>query len=118
MVQAIITWSGGPSAAANGRTTWSVSLIKRCGDGDCLNDSLSGSWTTGSIAGHPIEATLKVQGITSTGFSWGAVSATDTCCSNSSAYASGFKYCGVNAVGYAQSGNTLSIIGYCEHTAQ
>jgi hypothetical protein len=107
---------GGPSAATNGRTSWSVSSIKDCPG---CSGSLSGSWTTGPIAGHPIEATLKAQGITSTGFSWGAVTADYGFAYNlSELYFCGKDGGGGDAVGYAQSGSTLSINGYCNHTAQ
>jgi len=106
---------GGPSAATNGRTSWSVSLIKRCSKTNCYADTLSGSWTTGPIAGHPIEATLKAQGITSTGFSWGAVSAFSNY-ADTPIFRSNLINCS-GAVGYAQSGNTLSINGYCDSDA-
>lgn len=53
---------GGPGAATSGRTTWSILLTKK--SSSCSVCALSGSWTTGPIAGHPIEATLKAQGIT------------------------------------------------------
>ncbi|NOU23154.1 MAG: hypothetical protein HOO93_15480, partial [Methyloglobulus sp.] len=103
---------GGPGAAAGGRTSWSILLTKRCAS--CGGTGLSGSWTTGPIAGHPIQPTLKAQGITSTGFSWGSARA------NSIGHvwaASDLSWCESDAVGFAQGGNVLSLNGYCDHTS-
>jgi hypothetical protein len=98
---------GGPGSAGGGRTSWSVLLTKK--STSCSSCALSGSWTTGSIAGHPIEATLKAQTITSTAFSWGTVTAD---------YYVFLGYCNGRAVGAAQAGNVLSLNGYCSGTAQ
>lgn len=97
---------GGPGAVSGGRTSWSILLTKKCTS--CTSAALSGSWTTGPIAGHPIAPTLKAQGITSTGFSWGTVTSINN---------GGLYYCEGDAVGAAQSGNVLSLNGYCDHTS-
>ena len=65
----------GPGAASGGRTTWAI-LVTKVGTSCPGCAPASGSWTTGAIAGHPIQPVLTAQGITSTAYSWGTVSGT------------------------------------------
>jgi len=74
----------------------------------CASCTLSGSWTTGAITGHPLETILNGQGVTSTAYSWGMVSTNINYLSSCS---------GSDAVGVAQVGNQLILNGYCNHTA-
>ncbi|NOS75295.1 MAG: hypothetical protein HOP36_12340 [Methyloglobulus sp.] len=98
----------GPGAASGGRTTWAILLTKT--GTSCPSCSLnSGSWTTGAIAGHPIQPVLTAQGITSTAYSWGIIDAANGTslpplylCSAAS-----------RAVGASQSGNLLALNGFC-----
>ena len=100
----------GPGAASGGRTNWAILLTKT--GSTCSSCSLSGSWTTGAITGHPLETILKEQGITSTAYSWGMVT------TNISGTYGGLRSCSSNdAVGVAQVGNQLILNGYCSHTA-
>lgn len=94
----------GPGAAGGGRTSWAIQLVKRCTY--CSYDSLSGSWITGKIAGHPIQSILNSQKITTTAFSWGVVSTysigqLDDCSDDNL------------AVGLTQSGNQVTLNGFC-----
>lgn len=97
----------GPGAAAGGRTTWGIILTKSISSsiGACNGGSqINGSWTTGPIAGHPLASRLTAQGISSTAYSWGTVTA--------SLFAP-LANCSGDAVGAAQSGNLLSLNGFC-----
>lgn len=100
----------GPGAASGGRTTWAIQLTK-AGTSCPSCAHASGSWTTGAIAGHPIQPVLTAQGITSTAYSWGTVSGAGT---NSPLW-----YCAAfgGAVGVSQSGNLLALNGFCNGTA-
>jgi hypothetical protein len=73
--------------------------------GGLVNFSLN--WITGSIAGHPIEAMLKKDGLTTTAYSYGTV--------GTNAFNSGQAFTGwsISAiVGAIQAGNQLSIHYY------
>jgi hypothetical protein len=94
----------GPGAASPGRTTWAILLTKP--NTSCPGCSLSGSWTTGPIAGHPIQPLLLEQGITSTAYSWGTVTSSFNPLANC-------IFQSVGAVGASQSGNLLSLNGFC-----
>lgn len=97
----------GPGAAPGGRATWNIQLSKQCSSG-CGFDELSGSWTTGAIAGHPIQPILTEQGITTSTYSWGIVT-------EDSVFQS--QNCSGDAIGFIQSGNQIAMNGYCAHTA-
>ena len=101
----------GPGAAAGGRTTWAIQLTKL--GTSCPSCAInSGSWTTGAIAGHPIQPVLTAQGITSTAYSWGIVNAANGTSSPP------LYYCWLDsrAVGASQSGSLLALNGYCAGT--
>lgn len=97
----------GPGASTGGRTNWSILKTKPVDA-----STFEGFWTTGAIAGHPLEATLKAQGITSKVYSWGTVSV-------SSSFAGPLYACsnGQRAVGFVQIGSQLSLHGFCSGTA-
>lgn len=98
----------GPGAASGGRTTWAI-LLTKAGTSCPYCALASGSWTTGAIAGHPIQPVLTAQGITSTAYSWGISS---NIANNSS---NPLYFCGANgrAIGASQSGNLLALNGFC-----
>jgi hypothetical protein len=101
----------GPGVLSGGRTSWSLLLTKpsaSCGAA-C---QLQANWFTGPIAGHPLQARLTLQNITSTtaNYSWGTVNGSKasllSVCNGSSGVAS-------DIVGFVQSGNQLGLHGFC-----
>ncbi|MEQ1557613.1 MAG: hypothetical protein ABL933_01565 [Methyloglobulus sp.] len=91
----------GPGASTGGRTNWSI--VRKTASG------FIGSWTTGPIVGHPLQAVLTSQHITSTIYSWG------TAGGNLSTSIYGCMSGGANrlAVGFVQIGNQLALHGFC-----
>jgi len=94
----------GPSVVpGTSRTAWSLILIAAPAGLSLFNFSLN--WITGVIAGHPIEAMLKKDGLTTTNYSWGTVGTNGL--NNSTWNFSGWPVSAI--VGAIQSGNQLSI---------
>ena len=116
----------GPGAAAGGRTTWAIQLTKL--GTSCPSCAInSGSWTTGAIAGHPIQPVLTAQGITSTAYSWGIVNAANGTSSPPLYYCCRLfqlpqllilvsQWLDSRAVGASQFGSLLALNGYCVGT--
>ncbi len=99
----------GPTVAGAGRTSWSILMTKP--GTSCSTCTFQGSWTTGPIAGHPLQTKLTAQNITIPAYSWGTVA---TGASNQS----GLFNCsnGNFIVGFAQIGNQMNLHGYCANT--
>lgn len=96
----------GPGATTAGRSNWAILWTKH-GTNYPASWSFQGTWTTGPVAGHPIQPILTRQGITSNAFSWGTV---QTNIGN-------FLNCAANeAIGYVQVGNQLVMHGFCANT--
>lgn len=89
----------GPDAATGERTHWSIQKTKPAGN-------FEGFWTTGPIAGHPIQPILTAQKITSKSFSWGTTVSNLT---------TSIIACGTGQlpVGFLQIGNQLTLHGFC-----
>jgi hypothetical protein len=97
----------GPGATTAGRTNWNVLMTK---PGTlCSTCSFEGSWTTGPIAGHPLETKITAQGIKLSSYSWGTIT------TNSSVHNSDLWYCSYynRIVGFVQVGNQLTMHGFC-----
>ena len=95
----------GPSVVpGTSRTAWSLIMIAAPTGSNLVDFSLN--WITGVISGHPIEAMLKKDGLTTTNYSWGTVGANGI----NNIYGVNFAGWPVSAiVGAIQSGNQLSI---------
>jgi len=96
----------GPTVAAAGRSSWSILMTKA--STSCPACTFQGSWTTGPIAGHPLQTKITGQGITLSPYSWGTINSNTN--QNSLYY-----YCSANnyIVGFAQIGNQMDLHGYC-----
>jgi hypothetical protein len=96
----------GPGAAAGGRSNWSVLLSKPAAG--WTGYFFGGNWTTGAIAGHPIENKIRAQSINLSAYSWGTVN-------NLNSGSFNLYGCSVNSrvVGYVQVGDKLVLHGYC-----
>lgn len=98
----------GPSVVTGTtRTAWSLTLIKSANN-TLYNFSLN--WITGPIAGHPIEAMLTSNKLTSTAYSWGTV--------GTGGFPAGYTFSywlTNNIVGAIQTGNQLTLHYYLNH---
>lgn len=98
----------GPGVSTAGRTNWNIVLTKFVPA--CAGCVFEGFWTTGPIAGHPLQPVLTTKGITSRfAYSWGTTS------TNTNHGPSAFFNCNDsrNVVGFAQLGNLLTLHGFC-----
>jgi hypothetical protein len=90
---------GSPGVGSGGRISGSIQRIEfGCG-------IFNASWTSGPIAGHPLEVQLKAAGITSTAYNWGIMGTADLSTQQSGWIAG-------DIVGVVQTGNQLSLVNF------
>jgi hypothetical protein len=102
----------GPGATTAGRTNWNVLMTKPSTSPSCTGCTFDGSWTTGPIAGHPLQTKIAAQGIALTAYSWGTTKVMGTVSSSSESRlgsCSDFD----SIVGFVQVGNQLTMHGFC-----
>ncbi|MGD1070795.1 MAG: hypothetical protein ABSB15_11695 [Bryobacteraceae bacterium] len=106
--KALITVSG-PGVTDGGATEWSLSSAAGA---DPCTYPYSATWYVGPIANNPYAAWLKSDGITSTAYSYGVGSASNSNgCSNSVWYLDAL-------IGVSQVGNTITIVSFGDQGGQ